>query len=229
MKTFKTAFLHTLPIMFSYVFLGTAFGIMMHDAGYGAGWSAAASIFIYTGAFQMALAGFLKAGAAIPSILITAFALGSRHVFYGISFIEDFKRMGKRMLYMIFSLTDETYALYCAPAPVGEGVSLEDYRFASAILCQLYWVAGSVLGAVIGNVVPFDFTGIDFTMTALFVTVFIDQWRNTKDHRAALTGLGASVLCLLLFGKSNFILPALLIASVVLVAIARKEENGDVR
>lgn len=223
MRSFRLALVKTLPIMFSYVFLGTAFGIMMHEAGCGFGWSACASIFIYTGAFQMALAGFIKQQAAVSSILITAFALGSRHIFYGISFIEDFKRMGKRFFYMVFSLTDETYALYCTEVPEENGVKLEDFRFSAAILCHLYWITGSVLGAVLGNVIPFDFAGIDFTMTALFITVLIDQWRGTKDHRAALIGIAASVICLAVFGKSNFILPALLISTVILTAIANKE------
>jgi len=170
----------------------------------------------------MALAGFIKAGASVFSILVTAFALGSRHIFYGISFIDDFKKMGARFPYMIFSLSDEVYALYCNTDPI-EGVDLGTFRFFSALLCQTYWVFGSILGAILGQVIPFDFKGIDFTMTALFVTVLIDQWRDNPDHRATIIGLVASILCLFIFGKSNFIFPALIISTLILFVIAKKE------
>lgn len=226
MKNFRFAIIKTLPIMFSYVFLGTAFGIMMYEAGSNVGFSALCSILIYTGAFQMALAGFIKANAAISSILITAFALGSRHIFYGISFIEAFKKMKKRFPYMIFSLTDETYALYCG-TEVPKDINLEDFRFCAAILCQIYWITGSILGGILGSLIPFDFKGIDFTMTALFVTVLVDQFRENKDHRASLIGILASVICLIIFGKSNFILPALLISTVLLLVISKKEVNKN--
>lgn len=222
MNNFKFALKTSLPVMFTYVFLGIAFGIMLNEAGYGYIWSAASSIIIYTGAFQMAMVGFLKAQAALSSILVTAFALGSRHFFYGISFIEDFKKMGKRFPYMMFSLTDETYALYCG-TEVPEGLQVDKVRFCIAFLCQSYWVAGSIIGGIIGSVIPFDFAGIDFTMTALFITVLVNQWLETKDHRASITGIAASIVCLLVFGKSNFMLPALIISTLILLVISRKE------
>jgi len=226
MKNFKFALYNSLPVMFTYVFLGTAFGIMMNEAGYGFVWSGLSSILVYTGAFQMAMVGFLKAQAALSSILITAFALGSRHFFYGISFIEDFKKMGIRFPYMMFSLTDETYALYCG-TETPDGIDRDRFRFITAILCQSYWVIGSILGGIIGTVIPFDFAGIDFTMTALFITVLVNQWRDTKDHKASIVGIAASIICLIVFGKSNFILPALIISTLILVLISRKEVGDN--
>lgn len=226
MKEFKYALLKSSPVIFSYVFLGTAFGIMMHEAGCDIKWTALASIFIYTGAFQMALAGFIKAQTAVFSVLATAFALGSRHIFYGISFIEDFKRMKRRYGYMVFSLTDEAYALYC-DTQVDKDINLENYRFCLAMIIHAAWIIGSVLGGILGNIIPFDFAGIDFTMTALFVTVLVDQWRESKDHRAAMIGIVTSVVFLVLIGKNNFILPALALSTAILVFISLKETKEN--
>jgi len=226
MKEFKYALLKSSPVIFSYIFLGTAFGIMMHEAGCNIKWTALASIFIYTGAFQMALAGFIKAQTAIFSVLATAFALGSRHIFYGISFIEDFKKMKGRYGYMIFSLTDEAYALFC-DTQIEKGINLENYRFYVAMIIHLSWITGSVMGGILGNIIPFDFAGIDFTMTALFVTVLVDQWKASKDHRAAIIGIVTSIAFLVTVGKNNFILPALALSTVILLFISIKETKEN--
>jgi len=218
-KELRAAFKNTVPIMFSYIFLGTAFGIMLNEAGYGVVYGILCSVFIYTGAFQMALAGFLKAGTAIISIFVTAIAVGSRHIFYGISFIDDFKKMGKRFPYMIFGLTDEAYAIFCAD-DFPKDLDKASCRFYSAIMIQCYWVFGTILGEILGSTIPFDFKGIDFSMTALFICVLIDQWKSNKDHKPALIGLASSIICLYVFGVDNFILPALLIATAILLLMA---------
>ncbi|MGN0428010.1 MAG: AzlC family ABC transporter permease [Agathobacter sp.] len=224
-KEFKFAFVHTTPVLFSYIFLGMAFGIMMQEAGYGPIWSFSCSTFIYTGAFQMALVGFLKSAAPILTICFTALAMGSRHFFYGLSFIEDFKKMGKKGIFMIFSLTDESYALYCS-LDIPKELDRDRTRFFIGFLCWCYWIVGSTLGGIIGSVIPFDFAGIDFCMTALFVCIFLDQWKKEKNHLHALSGIGFSILFLLLVGKDNFILPALILSTGMILIGAPKGKQG---
>ena len=123
--------------------------------------------------------------------------------------------MGRRKLYMIHTMTDETYAVNCTlDLPEKEK---EDTMLLVAFFSRCYWMAGAVLGGVIGQLLPFDMEGIDFCMTALFVIIFIDQWEKTRKHIPAMTGLGIGILCLVIFGQKSFMLPALLITSGILV------------
>lgn len=228
-EQFIYAFKKTLPILFSYIFLGTAFGIMMNEAGFGLGYSALTSIVVYTGAFQLALVGLLKGGASVFSIVMTALAMGSRHIFYGFSFLEDFRKDKKRFPYLVFSLTDEVYALDCAlEEPKNSNRQL--IEFYMAIMCHLYWITGSIIGSLAGALIPFDFTGIDFCMTALFITIFIDQWNNFSKlnkgfypHIPAVLGGVLSIVLLILVGPSNFILPSLVITTAILLIMSKVE------
>ena len=144
--------------------------------------------------------------------------LNCRHIFYGLSFLETFHAMGRRKWYMIFSLTDETYSLLCS-VKTPEGIDAGDMRFWIAILDHSYWILGSVLGTIIGGILPFDTTGIDFAMTSLFTVIFVEQWQSTKCHIPALMGLAAAAVSLAILGPDNFILPAMLAICVMLVAM----------
>lgn len=226
MKQFKYAFKRTLPILFSYIFLGIAFGIMMQNAGYNALWSALTSLIVYTGAFQLALVGLLKEGSSIATILFTALALGNRHIFYGFSFLEDFRKAGAKFPYLVFSLTDESYALDCS-LKEPKDMNRQDIEFATGWLCHCYWITGSILGGLIGAFIPFDFEGIDFCMTALFTTIFVDQWiaagKNNRLRIPALVGLFSSVIFLIILGPVNFLLPSLITTTAILFAISAIE------
>lgn len=222
---FRDALTRSLPVLCSYLFIGAAFGITMNEAGYGWPLSALSSVVIYTGAFQFVLAALLAASSPLGTIALTALLMSSRQVFYSLTFIDEFRRMGRRMPYMIASMTDETYALNCSLSPDME--SRGDVMFYLAILCQVYWVIGTLLGAIAGSVLPWDMTGIDFSMTALFVILLINQWEGTRDHLPALGGAVIAVICLLIFGGSSFMLPALLITSAaLLLRPVRKEEHA---
>lgn len=144
--------------------------------------------------------------------------LNCRHIFYGLSFLETFHAMGRRKWYMIFSLTDETYSLLCS-VKTPEGIDAGDMRFWIAMLDHSYWILGSVLGTIIGGILPFDTTGIDFAMTSLFTVIFVEQWQSTKCHIPALMGLAAAAVSLAILGPDNFILPAMLAICVMLVAM----------
>ena len=220
-ETWKLAFVKSLPIMCSYFFLGAAYGIMMEETGFPWYVALLLSMTVYTGAFQFVLITFLSTGASLLTIAITALLMNSRQSFYSLTFLNDFKRMGKRKLYMIHSLTDETYAVNCTlELPQKEK---EDTMFGVALLSHCYWMAATVVGAVLGQLIPFDMEGIDFCMTALFVIIFMDQWKKASSHIPALAGLTCGIVCLLIFGQSNFILPALLLVSGILFFVGRKE------
>lgn len=220
-ETWKLAFVKSLPIMCSYFFLGAAYGIMMEETGFPWYVALLLSMTVYTGAFQFVLITFLSTGASLLTIAITALLMNSRQSFYSLTFLNDFKRMGKRKLYMIHSLTDETYAMNCTlELPRKEK---EDTMFGVALLSHCYWMAATVAGAVLGQLIPFELEGIDFCMTALFVIIFMDQWKKASSHIPALAGLTCGIVCLLIFGQSSFILPALLLVSGILFFAGRKE------
>ena len=213
----KQAFIATLPVLSGYVVLGTGFGILLQSKGFGLGWALAMSIFIYAGSMQYLAVDLLSGGAGIIATALTTLMVNARHLFYGISMIGKYKDMGWRKPYLIFGLTDETYSLNCAQEKSA------DYYFLVTLFNQIYWVAGSALGAVLGTVLPFSTEGIDFSLTALFVTVFVEQWRSTRDHVPALIGVGASVGCLAVFGAGNFLIPAMLVITAALALYGRKE------
>ena len=207
------------------MFLGTAFGILLRQAGFGALWSLAFSGLVYAGSLQFVLAGFLAAPTALPTVALMSLFINARHLFYGLSFIERFRSMGKKRPYMIFSLTDETYSVLCGMDEVPAGVDKNGAMFLVALLDQLYWVAGSLLGTFAGGL-PLDFTGIDFSMTALFLVIFLEQWRGAKSHLPALLGLGCGAVFLLALGPDNFLLPALC-TTVAVLLLARPVLNRE--
>ena len=219
--TLKTAFVKSIPIFCSYVFVSMAYGMMMASAGFPWYDSLLVSLTVYTGAFQFVLITFLSSGASLITIALTALLMNSRQSFYSLTFLKEFKQMGRRKLYMIHTMTDETYAVNCTlDLPKKEK---EDTMFLVALFSRCYWIIGSVLGGILGQIIPFDLTGIDFCMTALFLIIFIDQWEKAKKHSPALTGLGIGILCLLIFGENRFMLPALLMVSALLLLFQRKE------
>lgn len=215
-RELKYALGKTIPIMFSYLFLSMAFGIMMNQAGFPFYWAYLVSLTVYTGAFQFVIVSFLSAGAGIATIALTALAMNCRHMFYGVTFLKEFKSMGKRYPYMIFSLTDETYALYCS-LEYPEELDHHQVMFDIAWLSRAYWLIGTLVGALLGQIIPFDFEGVDFCMTALFVTILIDQWKKTEDHAPVVIGGVSAVVFLLIFGASRFMLPSLMVTTALLL------------
>ncbi|SHI68480.1 AzlC family ABC transporter permease [Parasporobacterium paucivorans] len=208
--TLKTAFFKTVPVLFGYLFLGIAFGILLDDAGYNFLWSLGISIFVYAGSMQFVLISFLGGSMGMAAVALMTLSVNSRHIFYGLSFLKKFKRFRKiPFLYMIFSLTDETYSLLCS---LDQKETRESDRlfFLISLLDHSYWVAGSLLGSLIGNLITFNTEGIDFAMTALFVVIFVEQWLKAKSRLPAITGGVFAILCLLIFGPDKFILPSLL-------------------
>ena len=220
-KAVRKAFIKSIPIMCSYLFLGTAYGIMMEEAGFHWYYSLLASATVYTGAFQFVLITFLSSGASILTVAATAFLMNSRQTFYSLTFVEEFSKMGKKLPYMIYTMSDETYAVNCSLEQ--EEKDRSTIMFFVAVFSRSYWIIGSVAGGMIGQLIPFELKGIDFCMTALFVIIFIDQWGKTKNHLPAVLGLTVSVICLILFGQDRFMLPSLIVVSAILLLTNRSE------
>ena len=213
--------------MAGYVVLGTGFGILLRNAGYGVLWAAAMSLLVYAGSMQYVGVSLLTGGASVLTTLLTTFMVNARHLFYSISMVDTYKDAGRYKPYMIFALTDETYSLLCdGKAP--EGADPNTYQFLVSLFNQSYWVAGSVIGSLLGSVLPFSTAGIEFSMTALFIASFTEQWLTTRDHIPALTGLLSTLLCLVIFGKDRFLIPAMLLITLVLTLLRRREEGETV-
>lgn len=208
-KTARYALLRTLPVMAGYLVLGLGFGVLLQSKGYGLGWALAMSLLVYAGSMQYVAVDLLAGGASLIAAALMTLTVNARHLFYGISMVERYRDAGPAKPYLIFALTDETYSLVCS-GEVPEGVDRRGYFFLVSLLDQLYWVAGSAAGALVGSLLPFDSTGIDFSMTALFLVVMTEQWRASRDHTPALVGLGVSLACLVVFGADNFLIPAMI-------------------
>ena len=220
----RRAFVATLPVMAGYVVLGTGFGILFQSKGYGLLWAAAMSIFVYAGSMQYLAVDLLTGGVSLIAAAVTTLMVNARHLFYGISMIDKYQNMGTCKPYLIFGLTDETYSLNCVDLPA-DITNPPLYYFLVTVLDQSYWVLGTVIGSLLGQIIPFSTEGIDFSLTALFITVFVEQWKSTKDHVPAIIGLASSVVCLLIFGTGNFLIPTMVLITLCLT-IYRKTEGG---
>lgn len=227
----RYAFTKSLPVMFGYVFLGTAFGIVANTAGISLPWAFGASVIVFAGSMQFVLVPLLVSGASLLTVIVTTLFVNSRHMFYGLSFIESFNKM-KTKPYMIFALSDETYSVLCSCRNDDPDEKKRDSWFLIALFDQCYWITGTIIGSILGKALPVDFTGIDFSMTALFVVIIIEQILNNRRAAlpAAVSGLGAGSLCLLLFGADSFLLPALIITvfavSIYASAVLKQPEGG---
>ena len=190
------------------------------------------SVFIYAGSMQYVAIDLIAGGASLISAALMTLMVNARHIFYGLSMIDRYRHAGKYKPYLIFSLTDETYSLVCRD-DIPEGMDENKTRFFISLLDQLYWIAGSAAGSLIGSFIPFNTTGIEFSMTALFIVVFIEQWKSNKNHLSAFIGVGSSVICLIIFGAEGFIIPSMAAITVLLTVFRRftsadgKDGNGN--
>ncbi len=221
-KTISSAFRASLPVMAGYLVLGLGFGVLLQDLGYSFLWALLMSLTIYAGSMQYAALDLISGGASLITCALMTLMINARHFFYGLSMLDRYQAAGRKKPYLIFSLTDETYSLVCAPAP--EGTQPTGYYLWVSLLNQFYWVTGCTLGGLVGPFLPFDSTGMDFAMTALFVVIFVEQWLSTKNHLPALLGLGITAGCLLLLGPRRFVIPAMVLITLALTALRGKAE-----
>lgn len=217
-RTIKAALPHTLPVFMGYLFLGIAFGVLLASKGFHVGWALLMSVLIYAGSMQFVAVSYLVAGFQPLGVVLITLMVNARHVFYGLSMLEKFKGTGKLKPYLIFGLTDETYSLLCSAEPP-EGVERKWFMFWITLFDHSYWILGSVIGCVAGTLIPFDSTGIDFAMTALFVVIMVEQWEKTKNHIPVLVGIGATILCRVFAGEQWFIIASMAVIFISLVVL----------
>ena len=212
----RAAFPYTIPVMTGYLALGTGFGILLYENGYGVAWAALMSVTMYAGSMQYVGAGLLAAPFAPAQVALLTLMVQARHLFYGLPLIERWREAGKTKPYHIFSLTDETFSLLISvETPVG--IEPRAFEFWMALLDQSYWIAGSIAGSLIAKALPFDTAGVDFTMTALFIVIFIEQWRSAKGRLPAVIGVASSILCRILFGSQWFLLASMAMITAALI------------
>ena len=224
-NSFKYSLERSVPILIGFFPVGTVYGLMMSAAGYNFLWSAAASLFVYAGSLQMLMISFFQSHMSILTIAVTALLLNSRHMFYGLSFIEKFRSYGGWKWFLIYGMPDESYSLLCSYVP-REGVEEKWVHIFSTGLIWLYWIAFSVLGGLVGQLITFDTTGIDFALTALFIVILLDQIKSTGMKLPALIGGVSSVLCIIILGRDNFLLPSLAVTVLVLLLLRNKLQGG---
>lgn len=224
-NSFKYSLERSVPILIGFFPVGTVYGLMMSAAGYNFLWSVAASLFVYAGSLQMLMISFFRSDMSILTIAVTALLLNSRHMFYGLSFIEKFRSYGAWKWFLIYGMPDESYSLLCSYVP-REGVEEKWVHIFSTGLIWIYWIAFSVLGGLVGQLITFDATGIDFALTALFIVILLDQIKSTGMKLPALIGGVSSVLCIIILGRDNFLLPSLAVTMLVLLILRNKLEGG---
>ena len=224
----KLAFKDTVPVMTGYIFLGFGFGILMYQNGYNFLWSTATSLLVYAGSMQYVGVGLLTSCAGILTTALTTLLVNARHLFYGISMVESYKGTGKKKPYLIFSLTDETFSLV-SKCDIPDNVNRHKYYLSVSVFDQFYWVFGTFLGGIAGTVLPINLDGIEFVLTALFVTIFVEQWLCNKNHLPAIIGVVATTISLLIFSKDVFLIPAMVAITGVLSMMSkvRKEPKND--
>ena len=223
-NTVKQAFYKSVPVMAGYIVLGIGFGILLGSAGYGVLWAFAISFFVYAGSMQYVGVSLLAGGASVITMALTTIMVNARHLFYSISMVDRYKDAGKYKPYMIFGLTDETYSLMSDPYIPVDKKDEPLYRFLVTLFNHCYWITGCVLGNLLGEVLPFSTDGLEFSMTALFVASFTEQWITMHDHVPAITGFVSTLVCLAVFGPERFLIPALLLMTLILTLLRKREE-----
>lgn len=217
------SFKKTLPVMAGYIVLGIGFGILMSNSGYPWYYALLMSTIIYAGSMQYVQVDLMNAGANTITLILMTLVVNARHIFYGLSMLAKYKNVGKIKPYLIFSLTDETFSLVCS-----EEANSNEYYLLVSLFNQLYWIIGTLIGSLISSALPFNTTGIEFSMTALFFITMIEQWEKSDNHLPAITGIVVSVICLIIFKPSNFLIPSMLFITLCLIIEKKwiKEENA---
>lgn len=221
-KAFRAALPYTLPICAGFLFLGISYGFLMRSKGFPAIYPMLMSLFIFAGSMEFVTVNLLLSSFNPWYALALSLMVNARHLFYGVSMLEKYRNTGLKKFYLIYGMCDESFTINCTVSPAG--VDKGWFMFFVTLLNHIYWVAGATLGALLGNIIHFDTTGIEFVMTALFVVMFMNQWNETEHHSSALAGLGCSLLCLVVFGSESFIIPAMLLIIFYFVLARQKGE-----
>ncbi|MEH2930627.1 AzlC family ABC transporter permease [Candidatus Ventrimonas sp. KK005] len=223
-KAFQAALPYTIPIAVGFLFLGMSYGFLMRSKGFSVWYPMFMSLFIFAGSMEFVTVNLLLSAFQPVYGFLLALMVNARHLFYGISMLDQYRNVGWKKFYLIYGMCDESFTVNCSVTPPPE-VDRGWFMFFVTLLNQVYWVGGATFGALLGYVIRFETKGIEFVMTALFVVMFLNQWEESKDHRFALTGLGCSLFCLLVFGSGGFILPAMILIILCFTLSKKKDER----
>lgn len=226
LNALKLAFPYSTPIMAGYMILGFGFGLLLQSKGYSIIWAFVMSLFIYAGSMQYVTVDLLTSGASLIATAIMTFMVNARHLFYGFSMLLKYRDMGRAKTYLIYGLTDETYSVVSHIEPP-EDVDRKYFYFCFTLLNHIYWITGSVLGATFGTFLPINTAGVDFSMTALFVVIVLDNILKKETRLSSAIGIGCSIICLLIFGADNFLIPSMVLIPAVLLVFKNKLERKE--
>ncbi|MGK0701096.1 AzlC family ABC transporter permease [Priestia flexa] len=226
-SAFRAAFPHTLPIFAGFLFLGGAYGIYMNSLGFHPIYPILMSLFIFAGSMEFVAGGLLLATFNPVSALVLTLMVNARHLFYGLSLLEKYSGVGRKKGYLIYGLCDESFSISQA-TDVPKGIDKGWFFFFITLLNHCYWVLGSALGSIFGSFITFSTEGIEFVMTALFVVIFMEQWKKGKQYHSALIGIGFSSVSLFVFGPNSFIIPAMILILAVLTLIRKPVQKAEV-
>ena len=225
-KALKAAFPYTIPVMTGSLVLGISYGVLMTASGFPFWMPMITSLFIFAGSMEFVLVNLLLSGFNLLQAFLMTLMINARHLFYGISMLERYRGMGFKKLYMIFGLTDESFSVNCVTDPP-EGVDRSWFMFFVTLLDHGYWFLGTTLGGIFGSLVHFNTEGLDFVMTAMFVVIFLEQWKKDRNHLSAFLGLALPIICLLIFGADSFMIPAMLAILAGLALCRKRLEKED--
>ena len=225
LKALKAAFPHTIPIFAGFWFLALAYGIYMNVSGFSFWYPMIMSAVIFGGSLEFVAVSMLLSPFAPIQTLILTLMIQARHLFYGISMLEQFKGMGWKRFYLIYGMCDETFSInYTASIP--DGVDKGWFMFYVTLLNQLYWVSGATVGGIVGSMLNFNTEGLDFVMTAMFVVIFLEQWLKEKKHYTAVIGIGSATMCRLVCGADSFLIPTMLTILLLLTLFRKPIEKA---
>lgn len=222
-EAFRAAFPHTIPVMTGYLFLGMAYGIYMRVSGFPFWYPLLTSVIVYGGSLEFLLVTILLAPYAPLATFLMALMLQARHLFYGLAMLDRYKHLGKKRYYLIYALTDETFSVNCS-TEVPEGIDEGWFMFFISILDHFYWIFAATMGGILGSFITFDTGGIEFVMTAMFTVIFVEQLLKEKDHYSSIIGLICSIVCLVVFGKDRFLIPAMIL---IMLALGIRRPLGE--
>lgn len=220
-EAFLEAFPYTLPICAGFLFLGVSYGFFMSSKGFSVLYPIFMSMFIFAGSMEFVTANLLLSAFNPMSAFILALMVNARHLFYGISMLDKYKNTGKKKFYLIFGMCDESFSINCT-AKIPEGIDKGWFMVFVNLLNQCYWVFGAGLGAVLGKVIQINTKGIEFVLTALFVVIFIDQWKEAKSHIPAFIGVVIPLICLIFIGSQHFIIPSMILIVLCFIGLRKR-------
>lgn len=228
MPALKAAFPYTVPIFAGFWFLGLTYGIYMNVSGFSFWYPMLMGFIIFAGSVEFVAVNMLLGAFDPLQAFAMALMINARHLFYGISMLDKYKGLGWKKVYLIFGLCDESFSInYTADIP--ENVDRGWFMFFVTLLNHLYWVSGAALGGIFGGLIAFDTEGLSFVMTAMFVVIFMEQWLKDERHTSAIIGLGLTLICLIVFGADDFIIPSMIAIFSMLTLLRNNIEKGGLK